>query len=243
MTRWRGFGVLSHCALTTVLFGSKLRLMKCTLWTILLLACGLAFGQKLHDVSAKGSPLSLMVKDDDAGIGRPYAAVRNNSNKAILAMVALVSATDEHGNVMPCHSYMDNIFKNGVLAPKEERFSCMLTDPDPPEGAKAKVTSVEGAVLFVQFEDGTTWGDPEAGKALLAQRPQKLAFLQKLVETYYESGEDAFNAALNEGLNKHPERTVAACLKSDAEYEKIAPIELAKKRMASAQQWRALGIF
>ncbi|HYL16161.1 MAG TPA: hypothetical protein VEV41_24225 [Terriglobales bacterium] len=216
--------------------------MKPTILTILLLVCGLAFGQKLHDVSAKGSPVSLMVKDDDAGMGRPYAAARNNSSKGILAMVAVVSATDEHGNVMPCHSYMDNAFKNGVLAPKEERFSCVLTDLDA-EGAKAKVRSVEGAVRFVQFDDGTTWGDPDAGKALLAQRPQKLAFLQKLVETYYESGEDAFDAVLNEGLHKHPEGTVAACLKADAEYEKIAPIELAKKRMAAAQQWRALGIF
>jgi hypothetical protein len=36
---------------------------------------------------------------------------------------------------------------------------------------------------------------------------------------------------------------VAACLKSDAEYEKIATIDLAKKRLAAAQEWRALGIF
>jgi hypothetical protein len=36
---------------------------------------------------------------------------------------------------------------------------------------------------------------------------------------------------------------VAACLKSDARYEKIATIDLAKKRLAAAQEWQALGIF
>jgi len=216
--------------------------MKCTLLNILLLVCGLAFGQKLHDVSAKGSPVSLMVKDDDAGIGRPYAAARNNSSEGILAMVAVVSATDEHGKVKRCHSNMDYAFKSGVLAPKEARFSCVLTDLYA-EGAKAKITSVEGAVRFVQFDDGTTWGDPDAGKALLAQRQQKLAFLQKLVETYYESGEDAFTALLDERKLEPPEDMLAASLKSEAKYEKIAPIEVAKKRMAAAQQWRASGIF
>ena len=206
--------------------------------TILLLACGLVFGQQLQDVSAKGSPASLLVKHNDAVMG-PYAAARNNSNKGILAMVAIVRTTDENGRVVPCDSYMDYAFKSGVLAPKEERFACLMEPAD--EGAK--VTNAEGAVLFVQFDDGTIWGDPNAGKELLAARPPKLAFLQKLVETYYQSGEDAFTALLNEGTNGSPEDVLAACLKSDSKHEKIATTELAKKRLAAAQQWRALGIF
>jgi hypothetical protein len=40
-----------------------------------------------------------------------------------------------------------------------------------------------------------------------------------------------------------PEHMVAACLKGDAKYEKIATIDLAKKRLGAAQGWRALGIF
>jgi hypothetical protein len=101
---------------------------------------------------------------------------------------------------------------------------------------------VLGAVLFVQFDDGTTWGDPSAGKELLAARPQKLAFLKNLVETYDESGQDTFAALLNEPKFGSPEHTVAACLKGDAEHEKTATIDLAKKRLAAAQEWRALGI-
>src|SRR5438270_6502457 len=167
--------------------------MKPTISTILLLACGLAFGQQFQDVSAKGSPASLGVKHDHADMG-PYATVRNNSSKNILAMVAVVRTTDEQGRNVPCMSYVDYAFKVVVLSPQQELFACLMEPAD--EGTK--VTSVVGAVLFVQFDDGTTWGDPAAGKELLEGRPQKLAFLQNLVETYYESGEDAFAALLNE---------------------------------------------
>jgi len=225
-----------RCQLTTALSGSKLCRMRPAILTILLLACGLAFGQQFQDVSAKGSPASLGVKHDSADMGRPYAAVRNHSSKAILAMVAIVRATEEDGGVIPCTSSMDYAFKTDALAPQEERFACMMGRPD--EGVK--VTSAVGAVLFVQFDDGTTWGDPTAGKELLAARPQKLAFLKNLVETYYESGEDARTTLPNEPQPMSPEYAVAACLKSDA---KIATIDLAKKRLAAAQWWRALGIF
>ena len=64
-----------------------------------------------------------------------------------------------------------------------------------------------------------------------------------LVQTYYERGEDAFSALLNDRTLGSPEYLLAACLKSKAEYEKIAPSELVKKRLAAAQERRALGIF
>jgi hypothetical protein len=227
-----------RCLLTTALSGSKLCRMRPAILTILLLACGLAFGQQFQDVSAKGSPASLGVKHDSEDMGRPYEVVRNHSSKAILAMVAIVRATDDQGGVIPCTSSMDYAFKTDALTPQEERFACLMGSPD-----EGKVTSAVGAVLFVQFDDGTTWGDPTAGKELLAARPQKLAFLKNLVETYYESGEDAFTTLLNEPKPMSPEHMVAACLKGDAKYEKIATIDLAKKRLAAAQGWRAVGIF
>ena len=61
--------------------------MKPTLLTVPLasLASSPAFGQKFQDVAAKGGPVSLGVKHDYADMD-PYAAVRNNSSKAILAM-------------------------------------------------------------------------------------------------------------------------------------------------------------
>jgi hypothetical protein len=204
---------------------------------ILLLAPALAFGQKFQDVTAKGAPVSLSVKNDYADMG-PYAAVRNNSTKGILAMFSVVKTTDDQGRVLPCEGRMDYAFKVGILAPQEDRFACPIEAATP----GAKITETVGAVLFVQFEDGTTWGNPEPAKNLLAARPQKLAFLKHLVEAYYESGEDAFDAVLKDGMLKDPERAVAGCLVGDAKDAGVATIDLAKKRLAAAQQWQASGV-
>ena len=68
-------------------------------------------------------------------------------------------------------------------------------------------------------------------------------FLKRLVELYYESGQSAFDAALNDPTLDQLERSVAMCLKGDAGYEKMSTIDLAKKRYADALQWHASGIF
>ena len=94
---------------------------------------------------------------------------------------------------------MDYAFKIGAMAPQEERFACMMGNP---HDKSAKIANVEAAVLFVQFEDGSTWGDDQAGKGMLAERPQKLAYLKRLVETYYESGGRCFRrSARRTGAN------------------------------------------
>jgi len=111
--------------LTTIAGGSNLPRMKPPILTILLLAPALAFGQKFQDVTAKGAPVSLRVKADYPDMG-PYAAVRNNSTKGILAIFAIVRTTDDQGRVVPCESRMDYAFKSGVLAPQEERFACLM---------------------------------------------------------------------------------------------------------------------
>ena len=211
--------------------------MKPPILTLLLLVPALAFGQKFQDVTAKGAPVSLSVKADYPDMG-PYAAVRNNSTKRILAMFGVVKTTDDQGRVVACESRMDYAFKSGILPPQEERFACLM-DPATPG---AKITEVVGAVLFVQYDDGTTWGNPEPAKNLLAARPQKLAFLKHLVEAYYESGQDAFDVVLKDGMLRDPERAVANCLVGDAKDAGVATIDLAKKRLAAAQQWQASGV-
>jgi len=134
-------------------------------------------------------------------------------------------------------SHMDYAFKIGAMTPQEERFACMMGNP---HDKSAKIANVEAAVLFVQFEDGSTWGDDRAGKGMLAERPQKLAYLKRLV--YYESGDAAFAALLDEPEPMSPEFTVASCLKGEAD-EKTSTIDLAKKRLAAGLQWHAPGIF
>jgi hypothetical protein len=211
----------------------------------LLLASSLAFGQKFQDVTAKGAPVSLGIKLDTDG---PYVAIHNNSNKSILAYVAITNTTDERGQTVPCNSRGDYAFKPSLLGPQQENpLPCPMDFMDPkddPANPSPNVTDVVSAVLFVQFEDGTTWGDVTIGKqVILDDRPRKLAFLKHLAQTYYESGEDAFNTILNDQALKGPEVRLAMHLKLDAEYKKTPAIELVKKQLAAGQGWHASGIF
>jgi hypothetical protein len=190
----------------------------------------------------------------------PYVFAQNNSSKGVLVIVAAASFKDQSGQDYPVRTEQDYAFKFGVLKSHDQRGVAPVSMPniktissepgaivqeldDHPDPVKIKQAVGDGAVLFVQFDDGTTWGDSTAGKDLVAARPQKFAFLKHLVETYYESGQDAFDTVLRDGMRRFPEKAVAYCLVGDAESEKIATIDLAKKRLAAAQEWRAQGIF
>ena len=232
---------------------------------LLLTLSSLAFGQKFQDVSKKDSPLSLSI-GFYPGNPEPCVLAHNNSSKGVLALVAVVNFKDAARQTdPPLTTYQDYAFKFGVIKSHDQRnvapiiMSRIKTVSDETEarGVHHVVQEVDdhfdpvqfkkavgdGAVLFVQFEDGTTWGDSGVARRLLDSRPQKLAYLKRLVETYYESGETAFEAVLKEPQGGSPERQVAGCLKGDAEYEKTTPIDLAKKRLADAQGWHASGIF
>ena len=217
--------------------------MKPTMVSSFFLATSLVFAQspantKFQDASPKGAPASLSVEyDSDVGL---YAAVRNISGKGILAFVAIIEPTDSRGQSVPCHSRADFVFKDSVLAPRAERFACPLETSTDSNEPGATVVKAVGAVLWVQFEDGSTWGDAESGKQILSVRSRKLAFLQKLVGEYYDNGETSFNAMLND-QNLDPRIwAVAGCLVEDAKSQRIPAINLAKTRLETAQKWESL---
>src|SRR5437899_2762607 len=153
--------------------------MKPTIVFCLFLVTSLLFAQnpadvKFQDASPKGAPASLSVKyDPDIGL---YAAVRNTSGKGILAFFAIIEPTDSRGQSVPCHSRADFIFKDSVLAPQAERFAFPMDTSTSSNEPGATVVKAVGAVLWVQFEDGSTWGDAESGKQILSVRSRKLAF-------------------------------------------------------------------
>ena len=233
--------------------------MKPAIMAVLLLAPALVFGQKFQDVSQKESPVSLSIgfypSDPD-----PYVFAQNKSRKGVLAIVAAASFKDKAGQDYPVRTEQDYAFKFGVLKSHDQRGVAPVYIPniktissehgstvqeidDPPDPVKIKQAVGDGAVLFVQFNDGTTWGDSGVARRLLDSRAQRLAFLKRLVETYYASGEAAFDSVLNEPKPMSPEFATAACLKGDAERDRLSTIELAKQRLAAAQEWHALGIF
>jgi hypothetical protein len=207
------------------------------------LASSLAFAQnradiKFQDVSAKGSPASLSVKyDPDVGL---YAAVRNTSGKGILAFFTIIESTDSRGQTVPCHSLADFIFRDSVLAPQAEGFACPMEASPGPNEPSATVVKAVGAVLWVQFVDGSAWGDAETGKQILALRSGKLAFLQRLVAEYSDNGETSFEVTLNDHSIDPRIRAIAGCLAEDAKSQRIPAIILAKNRLQAAQKWESL---
>jgi hypothetical protein len=228
-------------------------------FVFLLLAPALAFGQKFQDVSQKGSPVSLSI-GFYPGDSDPYVFAHNDSAKPVLAIVVAANFKDTTGQNYPVTSQQDYAFKFGALKSHDQRGVAPVYMPnfktisnenghsvqtidDHPDPLKIKQAVGDGAVLFVQFDDGTTWGDPASARGLLDSRPQRLAYLKRLVEIYYESGQAAFDAVLSEPKPMSPEFAVAGCLQGDAERDKISTIDLAKQRFADAQRWHSMGIF
>jgi hypothetical protein len=217
--------------------------MKPTMVFFFLLVTSLIFAQnpadvKFQDVSAKGAPASLSVKyNSDIGL---YAAVRNTSGRGILAFFAIIEPTDSRGHTVPCQSRADFIFKDSILAPQAERFACPMETSSDSNEPGATVVKAVGAVLWVQFEDGSTWGDAETGKQILSVRSRKLTFLQKLVAEYSDNGETSFNTMLNDHSVDPRIWAVAGCLVEDAKSQRIPAIILAKSRLEAVQRWESL---
>jgi hypothetical protein len=200
-----------------------------------LLVSALSFAQNFQDVSAAGCPISLTVERDLGG--HVLVMAHNSDSKGVLAIVTFVRSTDNRGQV-PGISQMDYIFKFTPIHSGEDRGVFTLDAV-----GESIVVRAEGSVLFAQFEDGSTWGNPRAAKGMIAERPAKFAYLAGLIDTFIRDGNSAFQSALDSPKPGSAEYKVAACLKSDAQYQHIATIDLARKRLADAQSWHHYGIF
>ena len=60
-------------------------------------------------------------------------------------------------------------------------------------------TSAE--LLFVQFEDGTTWGDNKSAASVRAERADMEIYLKRVSAAYQDGGEDAMMKAMNENTS------------------------------------------
>jgi hypothetical protein len=114
---------------------------------------------------------------------------------------------------------------NGVLVPDEPK--------------RDLVCHAQFKVDFLQLQDGSTSGDYQLQKNLMAEREKSMAVLTHLVQAYDSGGETAFAAALNEPESK----VTTELLKAMTKYFKIPMIDLARTRLAYAQKRHASGIF
>jgi hypothetical protein len=222
-----------------------------------LLASALAFGQKtahkfeVSDMSASDSPISFTGTTKLLGTGKTACVVtaHNNSSQSLLAMVDTAEVATPHEYDQPVSFEYDGFFKELLITPGldfdvvderdysgEERayVNGVLVPPPPPNfPCHAKVK-----VQFIQFEDGSTWGDYEIKKSMMARRAKNIALLSHLVDAYNTGGEAAFAAALDE----LPEWR-RGHLKFEADYFKLTVTDLVRKRLAAAQKRQASGIF
>jgi hypothetical protein len=222
-----------------------------------LLGSALAFGQKfdVSDVSATDSPISFggTAKVSKSGT-TCMITIHNNSTQSLLAVEITGEVTDPAGRMQPTGLRYDHFFKDAGI-PSGEGFDVVGSDffdsmkqgheyvngvevkPQPP--IKDLACHAEFKVLFIQFEDGSTWGDYQVRKDLLARREKNMAVLSHLVDAYNAGGDAAFASALDESDS----RIMAYHLKGEAAYFKIAVIDLVRKKLAVARKRQASGIF
>ena len=227
--------------------------MKPAILLTVLLASALTFAQKfdVSDLSASDSPISFtgITKTLKTGTACVVTA-HNNSTQSLLAVRATIDVATRYAWDQPVMFQYDGFFKESGITPGldfdvvdegmysgEERayVNGVLVEPPAPNFAcHAKVK-----VLFIQFEDGPTWGDYEAEKDVMERRAKNVAILTHLVEAYDTGGQNALDAVL-----EMPElKKTAYRMKYEAKYLKTTLIELARKRLAAGQKREASGIF
>ncbi len=164
------------------------------------------------DHSPSGSP--LVVKGDVTAYDKPaeqlrYSAkvrtsVTNASSKPIVLTVISLTGENVPGmNDKSSHDYyFPEMFEPQSTEEQEWTFGPFVSrtevkvdggskwvDVEPERGAVQKVTAT---VLFVQFADGSTWGDRDEAKSALAVRRDSVKRLVHLSSVYRREGEAAF---------------------------------------------------
>lgn len=163
------------------------------------------------DTTVSGSPFEvsgkLSVRETVAGnevqsSWEENVTAKNISQKPIVLLVGILDAVGPHSD----GGYaliMDQFFSQHVIEPGDTvplatgttgRGSCCINPLDKPRDPKAGFR-----VEFVQFLDGSTFGDPVSAKDALASRTLTRNFLRKLADTYSEQGEQKFEAQVKEG--------------------------------------------
>jgi len=123
--------------------------------------------------------------------------LRNISDQPIVAYVANVNGQTSEGHYLGRGYHAERIFGSLFAPGTGETWPNSGGVEITPQTAEVQPTnpSAAGQVLFVQFADGTTFGDRKAGEGLLLNRQQLLERLVQLDAIYTRQGEQAFDKA------------------------------------------------
>jgi len=128
------------------------------------------------------------------------------TNTGTVSIAAIVATTSTDGNVgLFRHDYYFN--KSGFGPSDYQDFDMVV----PAARAQGHIPQVSATVVFLQFADGSTWGDaqrPEVREMIAWRKAEKEAF-QNLVAAYASGGDTAFQNAVSALPATAPERFVA----------------------------------
>jgi len=181
--------------------------------------CGDLTGQadqtryELRNVSQHRSPIQidgyLTLRDDPATnvrVYRVHASARNVSKKKISYWSVGFDGNGSSGPSLNLIQSNDYFFTGDVFAPGEtvKMTPCPIrlvlrTAKSPAETGDSTALTASARVEFVQFSDGTIWGDRDTAAKVQLDRSETLrSKIESLRKIYSEQGERAFMDALAE---------------------------------------------
>jgi len=154
-----------------------------------------------------GSPLEIsgnvIAGDEGSGVLRYSISrkltVNNVSSKSIMLTVLEVNTRNISKIDVHATREDDDFFQPDSFAPnttktveESQKFG------EPTSGAVFEPAAPEATirVAFVQFADGSTWGNPDAGKRALRERYLSWDEMKLLSEAYQKEGEKGFGSKL-----------------------------------------------
>jgi mannitol/fructose-specific phosphotransferase system IIA component len=160
---------------------------------------------EIRDLSDKGSPIQIsghMTLGYDSANQFPFSyqeslSIKNVSAKSILLMVVHLEATSGPGSD---ETFSQEYFFGDPLAPEqveahdfpEQRFGTTLVNGEPMPYKPDPRPAAQAHAEFVQFSDGSTWGDEDSAQNALGIRRQTMGELDLLEHVYEQAGESAF---------------------------------------------------
>jgi hypothetical protein len=172
---------------------------------------GLAVTQikaKLIDISEQGCPMTLsgqVVFTDDASASQPYSLHVNASAKNVSSTGILLFAIRVHidgiGKVDLTSNNQQDYFFSEALQPGDAE----IMDASLPSYGVSKATlavkertpTATANLEFIQFADGSVWGDAQSAEDSFKLRRQSMDELGVLERAYAEGGDQAFEHELS----------------------------------------------
>jgi hypothetical protein len=226
-----------------------------SLWLFLLLQASVAQQEAINvpfdNETVAGSPIEVtgkvsvreMVAGNEVESSWEMDLVAKNvSDKPILLLVGDLDAIGPHSNGgarKVIEYFFGSPIEPGASIPlggsgAERRSRCCINPLDQGHDPKASFR-----LLFVQFLDGSTLGDPTLAHDLLASRTATLQALRELARSYAEQGEHGFQTQLKDILDHNSYGVLFMINRTEEEEGTAAAISRVRKLLAVGEEHEA----